>query len=122
VLLAMLIHQEQLRQRLMTVSPNWVAAVFVVFLAAIILSPFVEEKRWPLSAWFQPSPVVVHDPPSADDIAKATAPVQADLQAANEKLKAITQPASEVEVAKAKAVQAAEDQERVAALTSLLSN
>ena len=73
-LLAMLIHQEQLRQRLLTVSPNWIAAAFVLFLLSIILSPFVEEKRWPLSAWFPSRP-------SVGDLSEATAPIIAERDA-----------------------------------------
>src|SRR5208282_6234636 len=65
-LLAMLIHQEQLKQRLMTVNPNWIAGAFVLFLATIILSPFVEEKRWPFSAWF-------HAPSNTDQAANTAA-------------------------------------------------
>lgn len=81
---AMLIHGEQIKQRLLTINPNWLVAAFALFLAGIILSPFVEEKRWPLSAWFPASgtTVVTHDAPTAEDIAKATAPVQAKLDAA----------------------------------------
>jgi hypothetical protein len=116
--LAVLIHQEQLRQRLLNINPNWIAAAFTLFLAAIILSPFVEAKRWPLSAWFQSRIAIIHDPPSAEDIAKATAPIQADLSAATEKLKRMTAPASEDDIAKAKASQAAEDQQKLVSLQS----
>ena len=87
VLLAMLIHQEQLRQRLMTISPNWIAAAFVVFLAAIVLSPFIEEKRWPLSAWFPPAQTlaVIHNHPTAEEIANATVPIRMELDAEKRK-------------------------------------
>jgi hypothetical protein len=81
---AMLIHGEQLKQKLLNINPNWIVAAFSLFLVAIILSPFVEEKRWPLSAWFQTSGphTVIHDPPTAEDIARAVAPIQADRDAA----------------------------------------
>jgi len=53
-LLFMLIHAEQLRKQLLTVNPNLVFIAFALFLASIVLSSFVEEKRWPLSVWFPP--------------------------------------------------------------------
>jgi hypothetical protein len=82
--LAMLIHQDDIRQRLLKINPNWIAASFTLFLAALILFPFVEEKLWPLSAWFQSSAPsgVVHDPPKAEDIAKATSAIQDKLDEA----------------------------------------
>jgi hypothetical protein len=67
VFLAMLVHADQLRNRLMAINPNWIVAAAFVCLLALILSPFVEEKRWPFSTWFQTS---THAP-SADEIAAA---------------------------------------------------
>ncbi len=57
-------------------NPNWAYSAAVVVVSALILSPFVEEKRWPLSVWFQSSApaTVIHDPPSNEDIAAATKP------------------------------------------------
>jgi hypothetical protein len=65
-------------------NPNWAFAVAALLLAAIILSPFVEEQRWPLSAWFRSvaPPIVVHGSPSAEDIAKATSVIQDKLDEA----------------------------------------
>jgi hypothetical protein len=54
------------------------------------------------------------NPPSAEEIAKATEPIQRDLRAANEKLKAMTVPASEAQIADAKAQQATDDQKQIA--------
>jgi hypothetical protein len=56
-------------------SPTWVAATFSLLFLAIILAPFVEQRRWPFS-------IVFHDPPTAEDIAKATAPIRAERDAA----------------------------------------
>jgi hypothetical protein len=51
-------------------NPNWVYAASVAAIFALILSPFVEEKRWPFSAWFS-QPTQSARLPSADDIAAA---------------------------------------------------
>jgi hypothetical protein len=56
----------------------WVVAIISI-LSLITFSPFVEQRRWPFSAWTAPS--VIHDPPSAEDIAKATAPIRTELEA-----------------------------------------
>jgi hypothetical protein len=77
-LAAIVIHGEQFKQKLLSINSNWIVAAFSLFLAVLIFSPFVEEKRWPLSSWFPTSgvaPVVIHDPPSAADIAKAAGPL-----------------------------------------------
>ena len=75
-LLFMLIHAEQLKRQLLALNPNWIFVAFALFLAVIVLSPFVEEKRWPFSAWF-----VVSPPATAAEIAKATAPIVAERNA-----------------------------------------
>jgi hypothetical protein len=49
---ALLIHGEQLKKQLLDVNPNLIFVSISLFLLVIILSPFIEEKRWPLSAWF----------------------------------------------------------------------
>jgi len=56
-------------------NPNWAYGAFLALLLAIVLSPFVEQHRWPFSTVF-------HDAPTAEDIATATAPIQAQLDAA----------------------------------------
>jgi hypothetical protein len=63
-----------------------VAATFSLLFLAIILAPFAEQRRWPFS-------IVFHDPPTAEDIAKTTAPIQAQLDAANRELQAERQKA-----------------------------
>jgi hypothetical protein len=65
---AMLIHGDELKRRLLGVNPNWTIAAFTLLLAAVIMSPLIEEKRWPLSAWFPSTPVL-----SAEDIAATIA-------------------------------------------------
>jgi hypothetical protein len=75
-LTAMLLHW---KSWLAAVNPNWLAGAVTVVLAAIILSPFIEQGRWPFSVWFQSgSPSATHDPPTAEDIAKATAPIRVE--------------------------------------------
>src|ERR1700737_952833 len=62
-------------------NPNCVFGAFTVLLMAIVLAPFVEQRRWPFSGSNAPqAPVVIHEPPSAEDIAKATAPIQFQLE------------------------------------------
>jgi hypothetical protein len=65
--LAVLVHSEELRNRLMAINPNWVVAAAFVCLLVLILSPFIEEKRWPFSAWSSQSAQA----PSANEIAAA---------------------------------------------------
>jgi hypothetical protein len=76
---AMLLHGDQIRARVYATNPNWIVPALLVFLLAIVLSPFIEEKRWPLSAWFQPASVspgseqitIIHDPATPEQIEKA---------------------------------------------------
>jgi hypothetical protein len=53
VFLAMLVHADELRNRLMRISPNWIVAAAFACLQVLILSPFVEEKRWPFSGAYR---------------------------------------------------------------------
>jgi hypothetical protein len=46
------LHWPQLRSWAATTSPNWAVATALALLLAVILSPWVQEKRWPFSAWF----------------------------------------------------------------------
>jgi hypothetical protein len=87
-LMAAALHWNQIRSWIARTNPNWLYPGLLVLLLAIILSPFIEEKRWPLSAWFQTSgpPIAVHDPPTAEDIAKATAPIRAELEGVKREL------------------------------------
>lgn len=48
-------------------NPNWAYAAALALVLALILSPFVEEKRWPFSAWFPTSGSQL----TADEIASA---------------------------------------------------
>jgi hypothetical protein len=47
-------------------NPNWAYTAALALVLALILSPFVEDKRWPFSAWSQSAPG-----PTAEEIAKA---------------------------------------------------
>jgi hypothetical protein len=76
-LTAMLIHGEQIKQKIFLINPNWIFLSFALFLAALITQPFIEEKKWPLSAWFQASPTAIAPTSSADNEA-AIAPVRAE--------------------------------------------
>jgi hypothetical protein len=79
-LAAMVIHGEELRQRLLKVSPNLVFVSFALFLGVVILSPFIEEKRWPFSAWFPSTATIQPSPqPTTEEITKATAPLEAEI-------------------------------------------
>lgn len=51
---AMLIFSERLRPWATRISPNWIVGACATLLIIIALSPFVEERRWPFSAWFAP--------------------------------------------------------------------
>jgi hypothetical protein len=72
-LMAAALHGNQIRSWIARTNPNWLYPGLLVLLLGIILSPFIEEKRWPLSAWFQTSgpPIVIHDPPTQEQIDKA---------------------------------------------------
>lgn len=52
-------------------NPNWAYGASLALLLAIILSPFVEQRRLPFSTVF-------HDPPTAAEIENATAPIRAE--------------------------------------------
>lgn len=57
----------------------WVVAALVLLSWAAV-SPVIEKQGWPSLAQKEPA-LVIHDPPSADDIAKATALIQSKLDA-----------------------------------------
>jgi hypothetical protein len=80
---AMVIHGAQVRSRLYSISPNWIIPALLVFLLAIILSPFVEEKRWPFSAWFPP-PVVAHGQSTTEQNHAASLQLRAPVYTASE--------------------------------------
>jgi hypothetical protein len=46
------LHWPQLRSWAAGISPNWLVGSFALLLVIIALLPFVEQKRWPFSAWF----------------------------------------------------------------------
>ncbi len=65
-------------------NPNWAFAAFGLLLAGIILAPFVEQRRWPFLWQIShpiktAPPIVIHDAPTPEDIAKATASIQSRL-------------------------------------------
>jgi hypothetical protein len=68
-------------------DPRWWIATLAGFLLYVVLSPFIQEGRWPAIPFvgFSTSTVVVHEAPTAEDIAKAQAPIKADLGAANQR-------------------------------------
>jgi hypothetical protein len=79
----MLTFSDRLRQWALGISPNWIVGACMTLLLIIALSPYVEEKRWPFSAWF-PAPATSEQiaaelarklptPPSGNDIAEAVA-------------------------------------------------
>ncbi|MGA8170285.1 MAG: hypothetical protein WB816_05570, partial [Methylocystis sp.] len=55
-------------------SPRWWLAVVLVGLMAVSLSPFIEQKRWPFSAWFAPS-----NAPSTDGCVRESKQIQERL-------------------------------------------
>ncbi len=58
---------------------RWLLVGLSTLLIASMLAPFVEQKRWPLSAWF---PIIIHDHAAPAEIAKATSEIQAKLDQA----------------------------------------
>jgi hypothetical protein len=90
-----------------------------VLLLAIILSPFIEEKRWPMSAWFQ-TPTVIHDPPTAEDIEKAIAPTRAERDSAVAGLAAVTKERDDAQAALRVAQATSNSAARVAELEAKL--
>lgn len=81
--MAAALHWTQLKTWATRLSPNWIVATFSLLLLAIILAPFVEQRRWPFSTVF-------HDPPTAEDIAKATAAIRAERDKMQDALAAMT--------------------------------
>src|SRR6202011_3811587 len=62
-------HWDAFKKRMLAINPNWIFLSSAIFVAALIFSPFVEEKRWPFSAWFPTSQV--EKMPTVDEIAAA---------------------------------------------------
>jgi hypothetical protein len=59
---------------------RWLVAASMVGLIVVALSPYVKQHRWPFSFSATDSgSVVTHDPSSAGDIAKTTAPIRSQL-------------------------------------------
>jgi hypothetical protein len=87
-LTAMLIHWTRIRDNFSDV--RWLMAAIMVALTVAALSPYVEQHRWPFSA-------VIHDPPTAQEIAKATAPVQAELDRSQSNLITMTKSRDELQ-------------------------
>jgi hypothetical protein len=50
---AMIIYRRQLLEKFRDPSPSLIVAGISIVLLVLALSPFVEEKRWPFSAWFE---------------------------------------------------------------------
>ena len=64
----------------------WIAAMMLAMIV-VVFSPYVEQRRWPFTQQQDVSltPTVVHGPPSAEDIEKATTPIRAELNAAKQR-------------------------------------
>lgn len=69
-------------------NPNWAYAGALALLLAVFLSPFIEEKRWPFSAWF---PNLVHDHGTPQQVDEKMAALQGKLDAANREIAAKNQ-------------------------------
>jgi hypothetical protein len=76
------LHWNQFRSWAQQTNSNWVWGSLALLLLTLVMAPFVEERRWPFSTVF-------HDPPTAGDIAKATAPIQTELDRAESNLVAM---------------------------------
>jgi TolA-binding protein len=83
-LMSAALHWQQIKSWATGLNPNWVVASLSLVLAGLILSPFVEERRWPFSTAF-------HDPPTADDLARATAPLRSEVVELQRQLQAARQ-------------------------------
>ncbi len=69
-------------QQWVRINPNWLPAACITLLLVVALSPYVEQRRWPFLGSFAPqSPVVIHDPPSTEDVVNATATIKAERDA-----------------------------------------
>jgi hypothetical protein len=55
-LVAVMLHWRQLRSWATTINPNWVVGCLLSLLLIIALLPFVEQKRYPFSIWFEDNP------------------------------------------------------------------
>jgi hypothetical protein len=76
IVILAVIFSEKLRAWASGISPNWIVGAIATLLMILTLSPFIEEKKWPFSAWFG----------EANDIAQAIKPLQERLDAANAEL------------------------------------
>lgn len=72
VIILAVIFSEKLRAWASGISPNWIMGAITALLIILALSPFIEEKKWPFSAWFG----------EANDIAQAIKPLQERLDVA----------------------------------------
>jgi hypothetical protein len=61
---------------------RWILGAMSVLLIASVLAPYIEQRRLPFAWQFgAATQTVIHDPPSADDIANVTRPIQDQLNA-----------------------------------------
>ena len=64
---------------------RWWFGLLGIFLLAAIFSPFIEQHRWPFFDWFQTPPS--REQQVADEIAKATAPLNAQIAILKQQLR-----------------------------------
>jgi hypothetical protein len=93
-LAAMMLHWTQIRGKFN--DTRWLVAAAMLLLLALILSPFVEEERWPLSGWF---PVVPSGAEITKAVQKAVEPLKADLASVKKERDAAQARALELEKA-----------------------
>jgi hypothetical protein len=79
-LMAAALHWNQIKSWAAQTNPNWVIATLSLVLAGLILSPFLEQRRWPFSPQFEaPLP----SPPLQDALSAASARSPDDLSWVN---------------------------------------
>jgi hypothetical protein len=66
-------YSETLRAWASGIGPNWIVGAIATLLIILALSPFIEEKKLPFSAWFG----------ETKDVAQAIKPIQDRLDSAN---------------------------------------
>ena len=82
-LMATALHWKEITAWAKKLNPNWVVATLSLVLAGLILSPFIEQQRWPfINQMGTAPPTIIHEAATPEEIAKAAAPIQSKLDAA----------------------------------------